>query len=43
MQSKLRLQLITYDPDDKLAVDAFPLSILPEASRTINCFQVSQL
>ncbi|KAF8330343.1 DUF21-domain-containing protein [Cantharellus anzutake] len=35
-------KLITYDPDDKLPVDAFPLSILPEAKPTINCFQASQ-
>lgn len=32
-------QLLTYDPKMALPVSAFPLSILPEASPSINCFQ----
>jgi len=32
-------QLLTYDPKKALPVSAFPLSILPEASPSINCFQ----
>ncbi|KAF8190069.1 hypothetical protein BJ912DRAFT_1142806 [Pholiota molesta] len=31
--------LLTYDPKRALPVSAFPLSILPEASPSINCFQ----
>lgn len=31
--------LLTYDPKLALPVSAFPLSILPEASPSINCFQ----
>ncbi|KAF9475347.1 DUF21-domain-containing protein [Pholiota conissans] len=31
--------LLTYDPKKALPVSAFPLSILPEASPSINCFQ----
>jgi len=31
--------LLTYDPKQALPVSAFPLSILPEASPSINCFQ----
>jgi metal transporter CNNM len=30
---------LTYDPKMALPVSAFPLSILPEASPSINCFQ----
>lgn len=30
---------MTYDPKMALPVSAFPLSILPEASPSINCFQ----
>ncbi|EJT99094.1 DUF21-domain-containing protein [Dacryopinax primogenitus] len=32
-------RLIAYDPDDSLPVSAFPLSVLPEAKASINCFQ----
>jgi len=32
-------KLIQYDPEDRLPVNALPLSILPEASPKINCFQ----
>ncbi|KZO92058.1 DUF21-domain-containing protein [Calocera viscosa TUFC12733] len=32
-------RLLAYDPDDCLPVSAFPLSILPEAKASINCFQ----
>ncbi|GLB35553.1 putative DUF21-domain-containing protein [Lyophyllum shimeji] len=32
-------KLLTYDPSKALPVSAFPLSILPEAHPTINCFQ----
>ncbi|PPQ83837.1 hypothetical protein CVT25_000896 [Psilocybe cyanescens] len=31
--------LLTYDPKQALPVSSFPLSILPEASPSINCFQ----
>ncbi|KAH9487417.1 hypothetical protein JR316_0001492 [Psilocybe cubensis] len=31
--------LLTYDPKEALPVSAFPLSILPEAPPSINCFQ----
>ncbi|CAA7266425.1 unnamed protein product [Cyclocybe aegerita] len=32
-------KLLTYDPSKALPVSAFPLSILPEAKPSINCFQ----
>ncbi|KAF8168560.1 hypothetical protein B0H34DRAFT_793142 [Crassisporium funariophilum] len=32
-------KLLTYDPSKALPVSAFPLSILPEAHPSINCFQ----
>jgi len=32
-------KLLTYDPSEALPVSAFPLSILPEAHPSINCFQ----
>ncbi|KAF8310843.1 DUF21-domain-containing protein [Clavulina sp. PMI_390] len=32
-------KLIAYDPELKLRVSSIPLSILPEAKRSINCFQ----
>ncbi|KAH6901112.1 hemolysin [Coprinopsis sp. MPI-PUGE-AT-0042] len=32
-------RLLTYDPKQALPVSAFPLSILPEAPPSINCFQ----
>jgi len=32
-------KLLTYDPSQALPVSAFPLSILPEAHPSINCFQ----
>ncbi|KAG6888916.1 hypothetical protein C0992_007103 [Termitomyces sp. T32_za158] len=32
-------KLLTYDPAQALPVSAFPLSILPEAHPSINCFQ----
>ncbi|KAF8629020.1 hypothetical protein AX17_005876 [Amanita inopinata Kibby_2008] len=32
-------KLLTYDPSKALPVSHFPLSILPEASPSINCFQ----
>ncbi|KAG6824967.1 hypothetical protein H0H92_005286 [Tricholoma furcatifolium] len=32
-------RLLTYDPAKALPVSAFPLSVLPEADPTINCFQ----
>ncbi|KAJ3508546.1 hypothetical protein NLJ89_g5693 [Agrocybe chaxingu] len=32
-------KLLTYDPSRALPVSAFPLSILPEAHPSINCFQ----
>ncbi|KAJ3508549.1 hypothetical protein NLJ89_g5695 [Agrocybe chaxingu] len=32
-------KLLTYDPKRALPVSAFPLSVLPEASPSINCFQ----
>jgi len=32
-------RLLAYDPDDCLPVSSFPLSILPEAKPSINCFQ----
>ncbi|PPQ76770.1 hypothetical protein CVT24_010757 [Panaeolus cyanescens] len=32
-------KLLTYDPKKALPVSAFPLSILPEAPPSINCFQ----
>ncbi|KAF4623479.1 hypothetical protein D9613_001350 [Agrocybe pediades] len=32
-------QLLTYDPNLALPVSAFPLSVLPEASPSINCFK----
>jgi len=32
-------KLLTYDPSKALPVSSFPLSILPEAHPTINCFQ----
>ena len=32
-------QLLTYDPSQCWPVSKFPLSILPEAKPTINCFQ----
>ncbi|KZT61866.1 DUF21-domain-containing protein [Calocera cornea HHB12733] len=32
-------RLLAYDPDDALPVSSFPLSILPEAKPSINCFQ----
>ncbi|KAF8916718.1 hypothetical protein CPB85DRAFT_1432030 [Mucidula mucida] len=32
-------KLLTYDPSQELPVSKFTLSILPEASPTINCFQ----
>ena len=32
-------QLLTYDPSKALPVQSFPLSILPEAHPSINCFQ----
>lgn len=33
------LQLLNYDPAKALPVSSFPLSILPEAYPSINCFQ----
>ena len=32
-------KLIDYDPEDRKPVSDFPLSILPQALPTINCFQ----
>ena len=32
-------QLLTYDPSKALPVSSFPLTILPEAHLSINCFQ----
>jgi metal transporter CNNM len=32
-------KLLTYDPSKALPVSSFPLSILPEAHPSINCFQ----
>ncbi|KAF9042522.1 hypothetical protein BJ165DRAFT_1487511 [Panaeolus papilionaceus] len=32
-------KLLTYDPHQALPVSAFPLSILPEAHPSVNCFQ----
>ncbi|KAF6741908.1 hypothetical protein DFP72DRAFT_941086 [Ephemerocybe angulata] len=32
-------KLLTYDPSQSLPVSSFPLTILPEALPTINCFQ----
>lgn len=32
-------QLSVYDPKEELPVSKFPLSILPEANPSINCFQ----
>lgn len=32
-------QLLVYDPAKALPVSSFPLSILPEAHPSINCFQ----
>ena len=37
--SHLCPQLSIYDPSQALPVSKFPLSILPEADPTINCFQ----
>ena len=34
-----RTQLSVYDPKEELPVSKFPLSILPEAHPSINCFQ----
>jgi metal transporter CNNM len=33
------LQLLKYDPHEALPVSSFPLSILPKAKPSINCFQ----
>jgi hypothetical protein len=33
------VQLLRYDPAEALPVSSFPLSVLPEAHPTINCFQ----
>ena len=33
------VQLLVYDPSQKLPISAFPLSVLPEAAPSINCFQ----
>lgn len=32
-------KLLVYDPAQKLPISAFPLSVLPEAEPSINCFQ----
>ena len=37
--SNMIVQLLVYDPSQGLPVSNFPLSILPEAQPTINCFQ----
>ncbi|KAF9262135.1 DUF21-domain-containing protein [Marasmius fiardii PR-910] len=39
MGTLLVKKLLQYDPSRKLAVSKFPLSILPEAPGSINCFQ----
>lgn len=38
-ESTYAQQLLVYDPSKALPVSAFPLSILPEARPSINCFQ----
>lgn len=32
-------QLLAYDPSTALPISSFPLSVLPEATPKINCFQ----
>ena len=32
-------KLLPYDPKLELPIEAFPLSVLPEASPSIDCFQ----
>jgi hypothetical protein len=38
-RSRILFQLLGYDPAKALPVSSFPLSVLPEAAPSINCFQ----